>query len=115
MLETYYSYNGKEPSVYLPPIIRTKDGAKTALWERPEEELNSYGIFIVDGPPEYNKETERLRWEDGEGWRVTPKGGEISPFPSWKLVDGYWEAPVPQPRDGKIYEWDESIKNWYAL
>ena len=37
-----------------------------------------------------------------------------SPFASWVLnnTTWTWEAPIPYPTDGKIYIWDETIKNW---
>jgi hypothetical protein len=36
------------------------------------------------------------------------------PFPSWTLnKDTYlWEAPVPQPTDGKFYSWNEEDQEW---
>ena len=36
------------------------------------------------------------------------------PYPSWTVDEDTcrWEAPVPYPDDGKLYEWDESITNW---
>ena len=36
------------------------------------------------------------------------------PYPSWTLVEDTcrWEAPTPNPDDGKKYDWDESITNW---
>lgn len=38
-----------------------------------------------------------------------------SPFESWILVGGEWKSPIPYPTDGKVYKWDESIKNWTVL
>jgi hypothetical protein len=36
------------------------------------------------------------------------------PYPSWLLnTDTYqWQAPVPYPNDGKIYDWDEQTQTW---
>lgn len=36
------------------------------------------------------------------------------PFPSWTLdPDTYlWQAPVPCPTDGQMYEWDEASLSW---
>ena len=36
------------------------------------------------------------------------------PFPSWILnnTTWLWEAPVAYPTDGKLYNWDETTKNW---
>jgi hypothetical protein len=38
-----------------------------------------------------------------------------APFESWVLVNGKWEAPVPYPTDGKIYNWNEDELNWIAI
>ena len=36
------------------------------------------------------------------------------PFSSWTLnqTTWLWEAPIPQPTDGKIYRWDEPTTSW---
>ena len=36
------------------------------------------------------------------------------PYPSWLLDDGtcQWEAPVPMPEDGELYNWDEATTSW---
>ena len=36
------------------------------------------------------------------------------PYNSWILNEQtcQWEAPVAYPTDGKLYNWDESTKNW---
>lgn len=41
----------------------------------------------------------------------------IKPYPSWIYNDEIkdWEAPIPRPQDGLMYEWDESIGDWNAL
>ena len=39
------------------------------------------------------------------------------PFPSWILVEEtcQWQAPVPQPQDGKMYTWNEQAGNWQEI
>jgi hypothetical protein len=39
------------------------------------------------------------------------------PYPSWVLTQNTkdWEAPIPQPSDGLMYEWDEATGSWTAL
>lgn len=39
------------------------------------------------------------------------------PFNSWLLDEENcrWEAPVPYPTDGIMYEWDEEITDWKAI
>jgi len=36
------------------------------------------------------------------------------PFDSWMLNEqmGIWEAPIPYPQDGKMYDWDEKTLSW---
>jgi len=35
------------------------------------------------------------------------------PYPSWTLSSNFlWEAPIPMPTDGKMYNWDEPTLNW---
>ena len=36
------------------------------------------------------------------------------PYNSWLLNEDTcrWDAPVPYPSDGKVYNWDEDILNW---
>lgn len=38
------------------------------------------------------------------------------PFASWVLNEQTcdWVAPIPQPQDGKPYEWDEPSQSWVA-
>jgi hypothetical protein len=35
-------------------------------------------------------------------------------YPSWTLNETscQWEAPVPMPKDGKMYDWNETTKKW---
>lgn len=37
-----------------------------------------------------------------------------SPFDSWHLNEETccWEAPIPSPKDGLIYSWDEVTLSW---
>lgn len=39
------------------------------------------------------------------------------PYPSWALdeVTCRYEAPVPHPKDGSIYSWDEATLNWVEI
>jgi hypothetical protein len=38
------------------------------------------------------------------------------PYPSWTLnADAKWQAPVPYPNDGKIYNWDEASLSWVEV
>lgn len=41
----------------------------------------------------------------------------IKPFPSWVLDEQtcLWEAPIPKPEDGHVYEWDEDAQQWNRL
>jgi len=39
------------------------------------------------------------------------------PYPSWMLNEStwLWDAPVAYPTDGKLYNWDESVKDWVEV
>ena len=39
------------------------------------------------------------------------------PYPSWTLNEEtcLWEAPIPAPTDGKLYQWDEATTNWIQV
>jgi hypothetical protein len=38
------------------------------------------------------------------------------PYPSWVLnAEAQWEAPVPYPTDGQLYDWDEATQSWVPL
>lgn len=39
------------------------------------------------------------------------------PYPSWVLDDAtcQWQAPVPMPQDGDLYEWDEAAGEWKRI
>ena len=39
------------------------------------------------------------------------------PFPSWQLNEDtcLWQAPVPMPTDGALYEWNEATVNWVPV
>jgi len=39
------------------------------------------------------------------------------PYVSWVLKEDtcLWEAPIPMPADGKLYEWDEATTSWKEL
>lgn len=39
------------------------------------------------------------------------------PFQHWILNEDtcQWEAPIPSPTDGKIYEWDDATASWLEV
>lgn len=39
------------------------------------------------------------------------------PFPSWILNENTteWEAPIPMPTDGGIWQWDEETLSWKEM
>jgi hypothetical protein len=40
-----------------------------------------------------------------------------SPFPSWiiDIENKTWKPPVPEPTDGKMYDWDEANLRWIEV
>jgi len=41
---------------------------------------------------------------------ITPQ-----PYPSWIRSGSFWNAPIPEPDDGKLYEWDETTLSWIEI
>ena len=39
------------------------------------------------------------------------------PYPSWLLSEDtcLWDAPIPYPDDGKMYDWDEDTTSWVEI
>ena len=38
------------------------------------------------------------------------------PFPSWSLDANHdWQPPVPYPKDGNLYDWNEEKLDWVAV
>ena len=39
---------------------------------------------------------------------------EPQPYPSWVIFapTWIWQAPVPRPNDGKVYQWNEPTLTW---
>ena len=39
------------------------------------------------------------------------------PYTSWLLNEDtcQWEAPIPYPEDGLIYEWNQELGDWEAV
>lgn len=38
------------------------------------------------------------------------------PYPSWTLdANTDWQAPVPMPKDDKMYSWDEAAQAWVEV
>ena len=51
-------------------------------------------------------------YDEGRDAFIAPK-----PFNSWLLDETtcQWKAPVDYPNNGKIYYWNEEMKNWNAV
>ena len=50
-------------------------------------------------------------WNAAIGCFVPPQ-----PFASWTIGnDGRWNAPVPYPSDGKLYQWNEPTQMWISF
>lgn len=51
-------------------------------------------------------------YDAGRDAFIAPK-----PFASWLLNEDtcQWEAPVPYPTDGIMYQWDEETTDWKAI
>lgn len=92
-LQTSYNTKG---GVYYIPNTSIPDPDQTKAFRK-----NYAGVgfmWLPDGP-------------EGKGF-APPK-----PYPSWVLnsFSYLWEAPVPYPDDGGVYEWDEATMSWVLV
>ena len=37
------------------------------------------------------------------------------PYPSWTWANNIWNAPTPNPTDGKLYLWNETDLDWVEV
>jgi hypothetical protein len=50
------------------------------------------------------------RYDDTLNLFIAPQ-----PYPSWLMLpNGYWQAPMPYPTDGR-YTWDETNQEWVPV
>lgn len=92
-LQTSYNTRG---GIYYTPNTGTPDPDQSKAFRK-----NYAGVgfmWIPDGP-------------DGEGF------APLKPYPSWVMnpFSYLWEAPVPYPDDGLVYEWDEVTQSWVPV
>jgi hypothetical protein len=94
-----------------------------ADWQGTEEEWIFYHVCIRLGQPgtwrqaSYNG-TIRARmpkpgdhYDEERDAYLTPQ-----PHPSWSLDANHkWQAPVPYPDDGLVYDWDEPSLSWVEV
>ena len=83
-----------------------------AIWK--QTSYNTIGGVHNNGGTPFRKNHAGIGYiydEDRDAF-IPPK-----PFNSWILNESTcnWEAPIAYPTDGKLYNWDESIKNWVAI
>lgn len=98
-----YTYDG-ERDAFIPPKPYTSWllNETTCQWEAPISYPN------VDHIPEYYKYYNQYEWnEETLTWEL------FKYTDTWTLnQDGYYEAPIPYPTDGKVYEWSVSSNDW---
>lgn len=98
-------------------LVIEQDVIDTALFGEPslfvQTSYNTWGGQHPDGRP--------LRKNyAGVGFTYDPTRDAFippQPFPSWTLNEEtcLWDAPVPQPQDGKSYAWDEASQSWFEV
>lgn len=75
---------------------------------------NTLGGQHTSGGTPYRKNYAGIgfTYDAGRDAFVPPK-----PYPSWILNEDtcLWQAPVAQPQDGQLYEWDENALNWVLV
>lgn len=75
----------------------------------PKEPGFKYVQTYMEGGPRKNYAGIGFKFDDAKDHFTPPKQ-----FPSWVLDDAtaQWKAPKEKPNDGKLYEWDEKLKDW---
>jgi hypothetical protein len=90
-------------------FLRTLYNEPNAIWK--QTSYNTHGnVHSLGGTP-FRKN------HAGIGYTYDlQKEAFIPPkfFNSWILNETtcLWEAPIPYPKDGQMYTWNEQIKNW---
>jgi hypothetical protein len=95
-------------------IVAEQDFIDTLEGEWVKTSYNTHGgVHIYGGTPL------RMNYA-GIGFtydRVKDAFIPLQPFASWVLNNDtcLWEAPIPYPDDGNIYEWNEDTVSWVEL
>ena len=101
--------NGLEQETIGIQFLRTLYNEPNAIWK--QTSYNTHGnVHSLGGTP-FRKN------HAGIGYTYDlQKEAFIPPkfFNSWILNETtcLWEAPIPYPKDGQMYTWNEQIKNW---
>jgi hypothetical protein len=77
---------------------------------------NDYSEWLESAKKEYDDVL--LVTHAGIGWKVTDDGlRPENPYPSWVWNEnnGWYEAPIPYPSGGGLYEWNETTQDWAPL
>ena len=73
--------------------------------------------YTPDGLPPYRANYAGVGFTYDTSYEVDGLYGVFyppQPNPSWILNTNtfLWEAPIPMPKDGKMYKWDEATTSW---
>jgi len=103
-------------------FAKIEDGVVTAVVVvdnseelRGQEFLNSIGLEGTWVQTSYNANFGKKFAAIGDTYIAsTGNFKPAQPYPSWKwsATDWAWNAPKPQPEDGKPYKWDEPLLDW---
>ena len=75
------------------------------------------GVYYTPNTPNPDPDQSKAFRKNFAGIGYTWDGVGFSPqkpYPSWVMnsFSYLWEAPVPYPTDGKLYQWDEATLSW---
>lgn len=106
-----------ENGVVTQVIVIDQETLNTGLWGGPESwvqtSYNTRGGEHPEGRPlRKNYAGVGYTYDAQRDAFIPPQ-----PFPSWVLDEQtcLWNAPVPMPTDGKLYQWDEETINWIEI
>jgi hypothetical protein len=104
------------------------DGKEHELFERTGDVYRQTS-YNTRGGIHYNPETGEPSEDQSKSFRKNYAGLDYfydeerdafippKPFESWLLNEDtcLWDAPVPYPADGGVYQWDESSQSWTPI
>lgn len=96
-------------------VADTKEWCETALggtWVQTSYNTHGGEHALGGTPLRKNYAGIGYTYDEARDAFIPPK-----PFESWTLNEDtcLWDAPVPMPTDGKLYDWDESTQAWVEI
>ena len=110
-----------ENNIVLRVIVIEQETINTGRWGSPDKWIQTSrhtrggkhydqdGIEDSGVALRYNSAGKGYTYDTSRDAFIAPQ-----PYPSWELNEDIcqWNAPIPYPDDGKMYNWDEDTTSW---